>query len=97
MKGKSMEKKLKNIPKFKEEDHERAFWSKNDTTDYIDWSKAKRVTFPNLKPSTQTISLRLPAGLLNAIKNLANRRDMPYQSFLKNVLFEKVQEEFAKH
>jgi predicted DNA binding CopG/RHH family protein len=86
-------KKLKKIPKFKNENEEREFWSKADTTEYFDYSKARRVTFANLKPSTETISLRLPAGLLHEIKNLANRRDIPYQSLMKHLLYEKVHEE----
>ncbi len=65
-------KTLKSIPVFQNEDEEHAFWAKADTTDYFDWSKAKRVTFPNLKPSTATISLRLPQGMLDELKVLAN-------------------------
>jgi len=88
-----MKKKLKEIPIFTNEDEERDFWTTHDTTEFIDWSKAKRISLPNLKPSTQTISLRLPEGLLNQMKILANKRDMPYQSFMKNILYEYVQEE----
>ncbi len=84
---------VKSIPKFKNEDGEREFCSKHDATEYLDLTKARKVCFPNLKPSTETISLRLPAGLLNDIKNLANRRDVPYQSLLKQFLFEKVNKE----
>jgi len=91
-----MKKKLKKIPKFKNENEERDFWDKADTSKYFDYSKAKRVTFPNFKPSTETISLRLPAGLLHELKNLANRRDIPYQSFMKHLLYEKVQEEHSQ-
>jgi predicted DNA binding CopG/RHH family protein len=83
-------KKLKKIPKFKNEEQERKFWEKHDSTDYIDWSKAKRTRFPNLKPSTQTISLRLPASLLEEIKIQANEKDIPYQSYMKVLLSEKV-------
>lgn len=71
----------KRIPEFKTEAEERAFWETHDSIDYVDWSKAQRVAFPNLKPST--ISLRLPEGLLDGIKIEANRRDMPYQSLIK--------------
>lgn len=86
-------KKLKSIPKFKNEDNERDFWSKADVTDYFDISKAERVIFPNLKPSTETISLRLPKHLLARIKELANSKDVPYQSLMKIFLAEKVNQE----
>jgi len=85
-------KKLKKIPNFKNEDEERNFWAKADSSDYIDWSKAQRAIFPNLKPSTENISLRLPAFLLARIKQLANKRDVPYQSLMKIFLAEKVEE-----
>jgi predicted DNA binding CopG/RHH family protein len=85
-----MKKKLKPIPRFRDEAEERAFWESHDTTDYVDWSKAKRVRFPNLKQSTTSISLRLPVGLLEQIKVAANRRDVPYQSLIKMWLAEKV-------
>lgn len=88
-----MKKKLKKIPKFKNEDEEIEFWSKHDLTDYFDVSKAKRATFPNLKPSTKTISIRLPVSLMDRLKALANKKDVPYQSLLKIFLAEKVQEE----
>jgi predicted DNA binding CopG/RHH family protein len=83
-------KKLKPIPRFRSEAEERAFWESHDTTDYVDWSKARRVRFPNLKPSTTSISLRLPVDLLEQIKVAANRRDVPYQSLIKMWLFERV-------
>lgn len=76
-------KKLLPIPKFKNEDAERAFWDKADSSLYFDWSKGKHVKFPNLKFSTETISLRVPAGLLDNIKIEANKKDMPYQSLMK--------------
>jgi len=82
----------KKRPKFKSEDAERAFWAKADATDYFPAASARAVEFPNLKPSTETISLRLPKGLLERIKSLANQRDMPYQSLMKYMLSEKVQE-----
>jgi len=75
--------KVKKAPKFKTEAEERAFWESNDSSDYVDWSKAKPVTMSNLKPSTRTISLRLPEMLLDSIKVEANKRDMPYQSLIK--------------
>ncbi|HEY8337679.1 MAG TPA: BrnA antitoxin family protein [Tardiphaga sp.] len=83
--------KLKPIPAFKGEAEERKFWETHDSTDYIDWSKAERVRFPNLKPSTTAISIRLPSGLLEQIKIAANKRDVPYQSLIKMWLAEKVQ------
>ncbi len=88
-----MNKKLKHIPKFKNEDREREFWSKHDSTDYLDWKKAKRVTLPNLKPSVKTISIRLPEMMLEELKLLANKRDVPYQSLLKIFLAEKIEAE----
>lgn len=81
-----MKKKLKKIPNFKNEEEEFEFWSTHDSVDYIDWSKAKRVQLPNLKLSTQTISLRLPLGMLSDIKIMANKRDVPYQSLMKILL-----------
>lgn len=83
----------KSIPKFKNEDAEREFWANHDSVDFIDWSKAKRAAFPNLKPSTKTISLRLPESIIAALKVLANKRDVPYQSLLKVFLAEKVEDE----
>lgn len=84
--------KLKKIPDFKNEAEERAFWESHDSSEYLDWSKALPVSLPNLKPSTKTISLRLPEGLLNRIKIEANKRDMPYQSLIKAWLAENVRE-----
>jgi len=75
--------KLKKIPEFKSEAKEREFWESHDSSDYLDWDKAKSFAFPNLKLSTKTISLRLPEGLLDRIKIEANKRDMPYQSLIK--------------
>jgi predicted DNA binding CopG/RHH family protein len=87
-----MSKKLKTIPKFQNEADERRFWETHDSTDYVDWSKAKRMRFPNLKPSTTSISLRLPVALLDRIKIAANKRDVPYQSLIKTWLAEKTDE-----
>lgn len=84
--------KLKKVPKFKNKAEERAFWESHDSTDYVDWGKAEKATFANLKPSTKTISLRLPEGLLDRIKVEANKRDMPYQSLIKAWLAEDVAE-----
>lgn len=74
---------MSKIPEFKTEAEERAFWEKHDSTPFIDWSQAESISMPNLKPSTKTISLRLPEGLLESIKIEANKRDMPYQSLIK--------------
>jgi predicted DNA binding CopG/RHH family protein len=82
-------KKLKSIPTFKTEADERKFWETHDSADYVDWSKAERVRFPNLKLSTTTISIRLPLGLLEQIKIAANKCDVSYQSLIKMWLAEK--------
>ncbi len=88
--------KKKNMPKFKSETQEREFWHTHDSTEYIDWSNAEKVILPKLKPSLKTISLRLPETLLNELKLLANKKDVPYQSLLKVFLSERVQAEFRK-
>jgi predicted DNA binding CopG/RHH family protein len=77
-------------PRFSAESEERAFWEEHDTADYVDWSRTERVRLPNLKPSTATISLRLPEGMLEELKVLANQRDVPYQSLLKVFLAERL-------
>lgn len=87
--------KLKKIPNFKTEDEEREFWSKHDSVGYVDYSNAKRTLFPNLKPSTVSISIRLPELLIEKLKSLANERDVPYQSLLKIFLAERVERELA--
>ena len=78
------------IPEFSTESEERAFWERHDSSDHVEWSKAERIRFANLKPSTKSISLRLPVDLLERIKLAANRRDVPYQSLIKVWLSEKV-------
>ena len=88
--------KKKKIPSFKNEDEEREFWSSTDSVDYIDWESAEKVILPNLKPSLKTISLRLPENLLNELKFLANKKDVPYQSLLNMFLAERVQFELKK-
>lgn len=88
----------KPIPKFKNEDEEREFWSKNDSSEYLNWENAERALFPNLKPSTKAISIRLPESLLDALRQLANERDVPYQSLIKMYLQERIEEDFkARH
>ncbi len=84
----------KRIPKFKNEAAERKFWAARDSTDYIDWRTAERVT--RLEPSSQTISLRLPKPMLQRLKLLTNKRDVPYQSLLKIFVAERLKEEFGE-
>ncbi len=83
-------KKLKKIPDFKNEKEEKKFWETHDSTDYVDWSQAIHAKFPNLKRSTKTISIRLPQSLLENLKIMANKRDVPYQSLMKLILSEAV-------
>ena len=82
----------KTIPEFNSEAEERAWWESHDSTEYVDWTRAEKVVLPNLKPSTKTISLRLPESLLERIKVEANKRDMPYQSLIKVWLAREVDE-----
>ena len=89
-------KSIKPIPKFESEDEEREFWATHDSTDHVDWTRARPVSFSRLKPSTRTISLRLPEALLENLKMLANKRDVPYQSLLKIFLAERIDQEL-KH
>jgi predicted DNA binding CopG/RHH family protein len=83
----------KQIPKFKSEAAERRFWQTHDSTDYVDWSEAEVVIMPKLKPSTKTISLRLPESMVEELRTLANKRDVPYQSLLKVFLAERIDSE----
>ena len=85
-----MKKPLKAVPRFATEAEERAFWETHDSSDYLDWTQAQRAVLPNLKPTTKTISLRLPQRLLDSIKAAANARDVPYQSLIKVWLQEKL-------
>ena len=91
-----MAKKLKKVPKQRSQEKEREFWAKADSTDYVDWSGARPLVLPDLKPTLKTISLRLPEHLLAELKLLANKRDIPYQSLLKLFLAERVEEELRK-
>jgi predicted DNA binding CopG/RHH family protein len=86
----------KKIPKFNTEDQERKFWKTHDSSDYIDWNDAEEVTLSKLKPSTKTISIRLPESLLEELKVLANKRDVPYQSLLKIFLSERIDSEMHR-
>ncbi len=85
--------KTNEIPRFESEDAEREFWSDQDSSEFIDWKQAQAVRFPNLKPSTKTISVRFPESLLEELKIIANKRDVPYQSLLKIFVAERVDEE----
>ncbi len=86
-----MSKLKKKVPEFRDEAEEREFWESHDSSEYVDWSQAQPAVLPNLKPSTKTISLRLPETLLDRIKTEAKKRDVPYQSLIKTWLFEDVQ------
>ena len=86
----------KKIPKFNSEAEERLFWQKNDSTDYIDWTDAEEVVFSRLKPTTKTISIRLPESMIEDLKLLANKRDVPYQSLLKIFLSERIDSELRQ-
>jgi len=88
-----MNKQIKAIPEFANEQEERLFWEQNDSTDYVDWNKASPVVLSNLKPTTKTISLRLPQHLLDSIKAAAHSRDVPYQSLIKVWLQEKLHDQ----
>ena len=87
----------KKIPRFKSEDKERDFWATHDSSESVDWKKAKRVVLPELKPSLKTISLRLPESMIEELKLLAHKKDVPYQSLLKIFLSEKINEELKVH
>jgi len=85
--------KTKPVPKFHSEDEERDFWATQDSTEFIDWRSSGRRKFPNLKPTSRTISLRLPVHMIEDLKILANKRDVPYQSLLKVFLAERLEKE----
>lgn len=86
----------KPIPEFKSEEEEHQFWAEHDSSEYLDWDRAERVVLPKLKPSTKTISLRMPESMLNQIRVLANKRDIPYQSLIKVFLQERINDEFSR-
>jgi predicted DNA binding CopG/RHH family protein len=96
VKPESIMKKLKEIPKFESEQEEREFWAQNDSTEYLDWNQAEQVTLPKLKPSTKTISLRLPEFMLDELRAIANKRDVPYQSLIKVFLKERIDQELKQ-
>jgi predicted DNA binding CopG/RHH family protein len=87
---------LKPIPKFQNEEEEREFWASQDSTEYLDWGEAERVVFPKLKPATKTISLRMSESMLNELKLLANKMDVPYQSLIKVYLRERIDKDLRK-
>lgn len=91
-----MAKKFKRIPKFKNEGDEAEFWNTHSSVDYIDWSKAKQGIFPNLKPSSRSISIRLPESIINEVKVEANRLDMPYQALMKQYIARAVKKDRQK-
>lgn len=84
----------KPIPEFPNEDEEREFWAQHDSSEYLDWSQARRAAFPNLKPTTRAISLRLPVSMLDELRQMANQRDVPYQSLIKIFLRERMDQEY---
>ena len=86
----------KKIPVFKNEEEEREYWATHDSTEFIDWSKARKSTLSNLKPSLKTISIRLPEIMIEELKLLANKRDVPYQSLMKMFIAERVEQELNK-
>ena len=93
MPGRKGKSPRKSTPTFESEEQEREFWASADSAEYVDWEPARRVTLANLRPSTRTISLRLPAAMLDELKLLAHQRDVPYQSLLKLYLAERLRRE----
>ena len=87
-------KRLKKLPKFRSEDAEREFWATHDSTEYLDWSKAKRGLFPNLRPTSKLISIRFPVAVIDRLKTLANRREIPYQSLIKIFINREIERAF---
>lgn len=85
--------RIRKIPKFESEVQERDFWASHDSTDFVDWRQAERVKLPNLRPTTRTISIRLPEPMIERLKVLANKRDVPYQSLLKMFVADRIEEE----
>ena len=88
--------KRKPLPKFLSEEQERKFWAEHDSADFVDWSSAERRAFPALRPTLRTISLRLPESMIGHLKVLANKRDIPYQSLLKQFLAERLERELSR-
>ena len=88
---------LKKLPEFKTEAEEVAFWDTHSMADYFDWSQSERVVFPNLKPSVKTISIRLPESMIDSLKYLSNKMDVPYQTLIKNFLYQDIIKELNIH
>ncbi len=88
-------KKGKKLPKFKNEEEEQEFWATHNLTDYLDNFKEVKLDFSEIRPSTKSITIRLPESLLSALKNLAHQKDVPYQSLMKILLAEKIKEEYS--
>ena len=88
---------MKKIPRFKNEQDEQVFWETTDSTEYIDWKKVEKALLPYLKPSVKKVSLRLPELMIDELKQLANKRDVPYQSLMKLFLAERIQQELNQH
>lgn len=86
----------KKIPKFSSEDEEREFWGREDSTEYVDWSKGAPATLPKLRPTLRTISIRLPESMIAELKRLANKRDVPYQSLVKVFLADRLRTELTQ-
>jgi predicted DNA binding CopG/RHH family protein len=87
----------KDIPNFTSEEEERAFWATHDSTEFLDWDKAEAVVLAHVKPTTKSISLRLPTSMLNQLRLIANKRDVPYQSLIKLFLMERIEQELKAH
>lgn len=88
-----VKRQVRKIPKFRDEDEERDFWASHDSTEFVEWRRAERVKLPNLRPTTRTISIRLPEAMIERLKVLANKRDIPYQSLLKMFVADRIEEE----
>ena len=87
----------KKIPDFLSEDEERAFWATHDSAEYVDWDAAEEILLPKLKPTTQTISLRLSRMMLDELRAMANKRDVSYQALIKVFLKERIDQELQQN
>jgi predicted DNA binding CopG/RHH family protein len=96
MKKRSSLKSSKRIPTFRDEDEERKFWSGSDSTEFLDWNEAEVASFSNVKPTTRSISLRIPETMLEQIRTIANKRDVPYQSLIKMFLKDRINQELKR-
>ncbi len=89
-------KRINKVTKFKNSNEEREFWKKTDSTNVVDWAKASKVVMPDLKPTVRSISIRLTESMIEELKVIANKRDIPYQSLMKVFLSERIEEELHK-